>query len=148
MQNEDTFSVMAITLIVVAAVLLVSVVILWVFTNDIYLDAYYVLETFFDVQNTSAASALAAIAFVPGSASLSYVLAVVIADNLSRLLIVSFILAAVIDLLEYANVEEFINEFKAHALRNHVIICGYNEMSRSLMKKLKGHRDVLPGTDL
>jgi voltage-gated potassium channel len=138
MQNEDTFSVMALTLIVVAAVLLASVIILWVFTNDIYLDAYYVLETFFDVQNTAAASSLALLAFVPNSGGLAYILAVVIADNLSRLLIVSFILAAVIELLEYANVEEFINEFKAHALRNHVIICGYNEMSRSLMKKLKG----------
>jgi voltage-gated potassium channel Kch len=63
---------------------------------------------------------------------------VVVADNLSRLLIVSFILAAVIDLLEYANLEEFINEFKARALRRHVILCGYNDMSRSLIKKLKG----------
>ncbi len=140
MQNEDTFSVMALTLLVVAAVLLVSVVILWIFTNDPYLDAYYVLETFFDVQNTSAASSLALIAFAPGAASLYYVLAVVVADNLSRLLIVSFILAAVIDLLEFANVEEFINEFKARALRDHVILCGYNDMSRSLIKKLRGAR--------
>lgn len=138
MQNEDTFSVMALTLLVVAVVLLVSVVILWIFTNDPYLDAYYVLETFFDVQNTSAASSLALIAFAPGATSLYYVLAVVVADNLSRLLIVSFILAAVIDLLEFANVEEFINEFKARALRGHVILCGYNDMSRSLIKKLKG----------
>ncbi len=65
-------------------------------------------------------------------------LAVVVADNLSRVLMVSFILAAVLDLLEYANVEEFINEFKARALRNHVILCGYNDMSGALIKKLKG----------
>lgn len=138
MQNEDTFSVMALTLMIVAAVLIVSVIILWVCTNDPYLDAYYVLETFFDVQNTAAASSLAAIAFAPGANYLSYILAVVIADNLSRLLIVSFILAAVIDLLEYANVEEFINEFKARALRDHVILCGYNDMSGALIKKLRG----------
>src|SRR5271157_3626808 len=138
MQNEDTFSVMALTLIVVAAVLLVSVVILWFLTKDLYLDAYYVLETFFDVQNTAAASELAAIAFAPGAGGLLYMLAVVVADNLSRLLMVSFILAAVLDLLAYANFEEFINEFKAGALRDHVILCGYNDMSGALIKKLKG----------
>lgn len=140
MQNEDTFSVMALTLIIVAAVLFVSVAVLWMATGDPYLDAYYVLETFFDVQNTAAATSLATIAFSSGSGELLPILAVVVADNLSRLLIVSFILAAVLDLLEYANVEEFINEIKAHALRNHVIICGYNDMSEALIKKLDGAR--------
>jgi voltage-gated potassium channel len=138
MQNEDTFSIMALTLIIVAAVLLVSVAVLWLYTHDIYLDAYYVLETFFDVQNTAAATTLAATAFSSGPGTLFSILAVVVADNLSRLLIVSFILAAVLDLLEYANVEEFINEVKARALRDHVILCGYNDMSGTIMKKLKG----------
>ena len=135
MQNEDTFSVMTLTFAVVASVLFISVLILWFCTKNIYLDAYYVLETFFDVQNTSAASELALLTF--GTSSLVPVLAVVVADNLSRLLVVSFILAAVLDLLEYANVEDTINGFKARALRNHVILCGYNEMCESLMKKLK-----------
>lgn len=138
MKNEDTFSVMALALIIVAVVLLVSVVALWFLTRDLYLDAYYVLETFFDVQNTAASTELAGLAFAPGAGSLYPMLAVVVADNLSRVLMVSFILAAVLDLLEYANVEEFINEFKARALRNHVILCGYNDMSGALIKKLKG----------
>ena len=65
-------------------------------------------------------------------------LAVVVADNLSRLLVVSFILAAVLDLLEYANFEESINELKARALKNHVILCGYNGMTEALARRLKG----------
>ena len=49
MRTEDTFRVMALTLTIVAVVLVVSILVLWFFTKDIYLDAYYVLETFFDV---------------------------------------------------------------------------------------------------
>jgi voltage-gated potassium channel len=127
---------MALTLAVVAVVLVVSVAVLWFCTKDPYLDAYYVLETFFDVQNTAAATSLATLAF--GTSNLIPIFVVVVADNLSRLLVVSFILAAVLDLLEFANFEESINEFKARALNNHVILCGYNGMTEALIKRLKG----------
>ncbi len=67
-------------------------------------------------------------------------LLIVVADNLSRILIISFIIAAVMDFLSYANVEGIINELKARTLKNHVILCGYNEISDKLIRKLKAQR--------
>jgi voltage-gated potassium channel len=138
--KEDTFNVMFLTLAITVVVLFASIFILWFFTKDVYLDIYFALEAFFEVQNTAASTELATIAFAHNTGQFLPILVVVIVDNLSRILIVSFILAAVIDLLEYANVEGLINGIKARTLRGHVIICGYNEISERLITKLKSSR--------
>ncbi|VVB77337.1 TrkA-N domain protein [uncultured archaeon] len=136
--GDETFNVMALTLIIAALVLIASAVVIWIVTKDLYTDAYFILEAFFDAQNTATSYSLAEWAFtVAPIQDLLPLLAVVIVDSLSRILIVSFILAAVIDLLEYANFEEAINELRARALRGHIILCGYNEMTESLIKKAK-----------
>ncbi len=135
--KEDAFNVMILTLLIAVAVVLFSLAILQFLTGDPYLNAYFMLETFFNVHNTAASNELANIAFSQNPGSFLPILLVVIVDNLSRILVVSFIIAAVIDFLNYANVEGIINDLKAHALKGHVIVCGYSEMSSRLIKMLK-----------
>ncbi|MGC8676456.1 MAG: potassium channel family protein [Candidatus Micrarchaeia archaeon] len=133
----DTFNIMILSLLIVVAVLVASFVVLFFITKNIYLDSYFVLDAFFDAQNTAASSALARIAFASNAYVFAAIFVVVIVDNLSRILITSFILAAVIDLLGYANIEEQINEARARFMKRHVIICGYNELAWQLMQRLK-----------
>ena len=135
-QSEDTFNIMLLSVVIVVAILLVSLAILWLITKNAYLDAYFVLDAFFDAQNTAASSSLASLAFSLGVFKLSSIFAIVVIDNISRILITSFIFAAVIDYLRYANIEELINEARAKISRSHVVICGYNELSQQLMERL------------
>lgn len=138
--RSDTFSVMAITIAITVVVILVSLLALWLLTKDAYLSAYFELEAFFDVQNTAASTDLATLVLGTQSFGLGESLAVigvVLIDNLSRILVVSFILAAVIDYIQYANVEGFVNELKARSLAGHVIIGEYNGMAEPLVRKLK-----------
>ncbi len=135
--KEDAFNVMVLTVVIVVVIIVASIIALAFLTHNLYLDSYFALEAFFDAQNTAASSALAAIAFAEGPSQWVPILLIVIADNLSRILIVSFIIAAVIDFLNFANVEQIINDFKARGLRNHVIICGYNDLAIRLMQRLK-----------
>jgi len=109
-------------------------------TGDVYLDSYFILEVLFNAQNTAASEALATFAFGLGSSELAPILLVVVVDNLSRILIVSFIIAAVIDFFNFANVESVINDIKASTLKNHVILCGYNGITERLMNQLGGQK--------
>jgi len=135
-EKEDTFNVMALSLVIVIVLMLVSLVVLLFTTHDAYLDAYFILDVFFDAQDTSASSELAPIAFSSGLGKFLPLFALVVVDNISRILIVSFILAAVIDFLSYANIEEFFNELRARFMNGHVIVCGYNELSAQLIERL------------
>ncbi|MGA3020727.1 MAG: NAD(P)-binding protein [Candidatus Micrarchaeales archaeon] len=138
--KEDTFNVMILTLGITLVVVVCSIIALWLVTKNPYLDSYFTLESFFDVQNTAASTDLAAIAFTMGTGELISILIIVIVDNLSRILILSFIMAAVIDFLNYANVEGLINDFKSRTLKNHVILCGYNEIGERLIKKFNAQK--------
>ncbi|MGC8628648.1 MAG: NAD-binding protein [Candidatus Micrarchaeia archaeon] len=139
-KSEDSFNVMILSLLIVLVVLAVSVVILWFYTKDAYLDSYFVLDAFLDAQNTAASSQLAEFAFSTGGLALAVIFLIVIVDNLSRILITSFILAAVIDFISYANIEESLNEFRAKLLKKHVIICGYNDLADVLIRMLRRRR--------
>lgn len=136
--KEEGSNVMILTLAIVLLVVIVSVLVLWSITKDAYLDAYFVLETLTDAQNTAASTELAGMAFSYASHELIPVLAVVVADNLSRILVVSFVLAAVLDILDYANFEEFLSRAKVFLMRGHVIVCGYNSIAQTLIEDLKG----------
>lgn len=139
--REDTFNVMVLTFGISLIVVVVSLILLLVMNHNAYLDSYFILETFFDVQNTAASTELADLVFsAVGGSQVVPVLLIVIADNLSRILVISFIIAAVMDFLNYANVEGIINELKVRTLRGHVILCGYNEISDKLIKKLKAQK--------
>lgn len=138
--REDTFNVMVLTLGISLMVIVASLALLLALNHDAYLDSYFILETIFDVQNTAASTQLASMVFGTGSAQLIPVLLIVVADNLSRILIISFIIAAVMDFLSYANVEGIINELKTRTLKNHIILCGYNEISDKLIRKLKAQK--------
>lgn len=135
--KEDAFNVMVLTAVIVIIVIIGSVAALSFLTHNLYLDSYFALEAFFDAQNTAASTALAALAFSEGPSQWVPIIAIVVVDNLSRILIVSFIIAAVIDFLSFANVEQIINGIRARGLKDHVIICGYNDIAERLIKKLK-----------
>lgn len=135
--REDTFNVMVLSILIVLIVIAGSIVALWFLTGDLYLDSYFTLESFFDVQNTAAATDLAALVFSQKLSELVPVLIIVAVDNISRILMVSFIIAAVIDFLNYANIEGLINRIKSGRLRGHVILCGYNDITERLIKKLR-----------
>jgi voltage-gated potassium channel len=138
--REDTFNVMILTLGITLVVVICSIIALWFLTKNLYLDSYFTLQSFFDIQNIEASTELAAIAFTMSMGGLISILIIVIVDNLSRILIVSFIIAAVIDFLNYANVEGLINDFKSRGLRNHVILCGYNEIAERLIKRFDAQK--------
>ncbi len=135
--KEETFNVMTLALIMAFAIFIMTMLILWVVTKNLYLDYYFTLESFFNAQNTAASEALASVAFSKNLGQFLLILFVVVVDNLGRIFIVSFIIAAVIDFLNYANVEAIINDLRAGALRNHVILCGYNEIADKLAAKFK-----------
>ncbi len=134
--REDTFNVMTTTAAIIIIIIAVSITVLYKFTNDLYLDSYFALSSFFDAQNIVAASSIAQIAFGLNTSGFASIFAIVMLDNLSRILITSFILAAVMDFLTYANVEGYINEVRSKMLRNHVIICGYSSIADSLIRNL------------
>ncbi len=131
---------MILSILTVVAVLLVSVAALLLLTKRPYLDAYFVLDAFLDAQNTAASSEIAAIAFSSNIYVFSAIFAIVILDNISRILITSFILAAVIDLIGGANFEQAINQMKVNLMRNHVIICGYNDLTKDLIQLLQKNK--------
>ncbi|MDE1873677.1 MAG: NAD-binding protein [Candidatus Micrarchaeota archaeon] len=135
--REDAFNVMVLTTVIVVVVIALSIFALAALTHNLYLDSYFTLEAFFDAQNTAASTELASLAFSEGLSQLVPIVLIVAVDNLSRILIVSFIIAAVLDFLTYANVEQIINTFKARGLKNHVIICGYNDIADRLIKRLR-----------
>ena len=135
--KEDAFNVMVLTVVIVVVVIGISIFALAALTNNLYLDSYFALEAFLDAQNTAASTSLAALAFSQGAPEWLPIAVIVVVDNLSRILIVSFIIAAVLDFLTYANVEQVINSFKANSLKNHVIICGYDGIAERLIKRLQ-----------
>ena len=73
--KEEGSNVMILTLAIVLLVVIVSVLVLWSITKDAYLDAYFVLETLTDAQNTAASTELAGMAFSYASHELIPVLA-------------------------------------------------------------------------
>ncbi|MCL5239002.1 MAG: NAD-binding protein [Candidatus Marsarchaeota archaeon] len=135
--KEDAFNVMVLTSAIILIIIVSSIAALSLLTHNLYLDSYFALEAFFDAQNTAASSSLAAIAFAESPTQWIPILIIVVIDNLSRILIVSFIIAAVIDFLSYANVEQMVNDFRAKRMKDHVIICGYNDLASRLMARLR-----------
>ncbi len=136
-RNSDDVNVMMMTAIIVVFIIILSLVVLWFLTRNFYLSADYVIETFFGAPNVYADSILSAIASSDGIFGFSIITAIVIVDNLSKILILSFILAAVFDIISYKNIDNFLNKFRAHGLSNHVVICGYNRVSDMLSARLK-----------
>ncbi|MDE1824829.1 MAG: NAD-binding protein [Candidatus Micrarchaeota archaeon] len=134
--EEETRNVLVAAVIVGAVIMLFSVAVLWLLTNNIYLDAYYTIETFFDTPNTSASFNLATIAFQSVGWRFASLVGIVVIDNLSNLIVVSFVIAAVLDIIRYADIEDSINKFRAGWKKGHVIVCGYNEVSAALIDKL------------
>ena len=134
--EEETRNVLVAAVIVGAVIMLFSVAVLWLLTNDIYLDAYYTIETFFDTPNTSASFSLASVAFQSVGWRFASLVGIVVMDNLSNLIVVSFVIAAVLDIIRYADIEDTINKLRAGRKKDHVIICGYNEVSSALVDRL------------
>ncbi len=133
----EATDVMLVAIVIVTLIIAISFAILWIFTKDVYLDLYFLLDSFFDAQNTAASSSLAELAFSSDIYKLAIIFAIVVVDNLSRILVTSFIIAAVIDILNYANIEELLNEFRAKFFGNHIIVCDYNGLAEELMQKLR-----------
>ncbi len=136
-EKSETRNVLVSALIIGAVIIFVSIGVLYLLTNNIYLDAYYTIETFFDNPNTASSFNLATMAFGYGIYKFSLIVLIVILDNLSKILVISFVLAAVLDIIGYANLEEVLNKMKAKSMRGHVIICGYNELSANLIDRLR-----------
>lgn len=146
---EETRNVVVSTLAIAAFIVVLSLIILTELTGNAYLSAYYALEIFFLASNSFAASTLSQIAISQGTAKFAEIMAVQIVDNLSRLLIISFIVAAVVDLVAYANLENFISRFKVRFLNGHIIVCGTGNVSDYMISKLRstGKRFVVIESD-
>ena len=138
--REDAFNVMLLTAVVVGIIVVGSMFALQSITHNFYLNSYFSLEAFFDAQNTAASTQLASMAFASSPGVLVSILVVVFVDNLSRILIVSFIIAAAMDFMNYANLEDTLNKVRARLMRGHVILCGYSRISAMLIQKLGASR--------
>jgi len=136
-RKEDTLNIMVLTISIAFLIIMASVLLLWLLTKNLYLDSYFAIEAFFDAQNTAASTELAALAFSMGTEKLTSIMVIVAVANISRVLVVSFIIAAVMDFLGDANVEAIIDGVRARHLSGHVIVCSYNNLSKALIAKLK-----------
>lgn len=138
--REDAFNVMLLTSVIVGVIVVGSMLALQGITHNFYLDSYFSLEAFFDAQNTAASTQLAGLAFSSSPGELLSILVVVFVDNLSRILIVSFIIAAVMDFMNYANLEDTLNKMRAGFMHDHVIVCGYGSLAALLIERLRAAR--------
>ncbi|MDE1856106.1 MAG: NAD-binding protein [Candidatus Micrarchaeota archaeon] len=134
--ENETWNVLVSAVIIGGLVMLFSISVLYILTGDIYLDAYYTIEAFFYAPNSAASFQLAQIAFAGNAYTFWPIVGIVVLDNLSNMLVVSFVIAAVLDIIRYIDLEETINSFKTGRMRGHVIICGYNEVASGLIAKL------------
>jgi hypothetical protein len=139
-QDLNTMNILVSITIIAAIIIAFSIAALWLLTKNIYLDAYYTLETFFEAPNAASSFDLAELAVGYNLYDFAAVVGIVIVDNIGRLLIISFIIAAVLDMVAYANIERVMNMIMAKRLKNHVIICGYNPISEKFIEKLKAQK--------
>ncbi len=135
---EATRNVLISTALIAGVVVVISLVLLAYLTGDDYLSAYYALEIFFLASNSFAAATLSQLAISKGATTFAEIMAIQIVDNLSRLLIISFIVAAVVDMVAYANVENLISRFKIRGMRGHIIICSSSDISTYIIERLAG----------
>ncbi len=120
-----------------AIIILISVIALLIITKNPYLDAYYIIDTFFNAPNSAATWDLAQLAITYPLGKFAVVLFIVILDNIGKLLIISFVFAAVIDIISYANLEKYISMANAKRMKGHIIICGYNKLSERLIGEIE-----------
>ncbi|MGI0141328.1 MAG: potassium channel family protein [Candidatus Micrarchaeales archaeon] len=134
--QDETQNVLVSAVLIGVVIMAISFTVLWSVTHDIYTDAYYTIETFFAAPNTAASFDLAALAFGSDSYKFAAIVGVVIMDNLSNMLVISFVIAAVLDIIRYADLDEAINKFRASRMKEHVIVCGYNEVAAGVIGRL------------
>ncbi len=134
--GQEAKNVLTSVVFITAVIMVVLLVVLWFITKDIYLDLYYLLETLFDAPNVAASFDLATIAFSGSVQRMLGLTGIVIVAQLSRVLFISFIIAAVLDMIVYSNIDAIVNRIRAMRLRNHVIICGYSPLAENLIMKL------------
>ncbi len=134
--DSDDINVMMMTAGLAGLVIIISVIAFWLLTGNSYLGADYIIETFFGAPNVYADQILSNIAASDSIFGFAVITSIVIVDNLSKILIISFILAAVFDIISYKSIDNFINKFRARGLSRHVIICRYNRVSAMLAKRL------------
>ncbi len=139
-EKESAANVIIAAVIVATLVIAISVLILWLITRNAYIDMYYILGVFFEAPNSAGAFDLAELAPTLGPWGFAAVVLIVIIDNIGRIVIISFVIAAVLDMLTYSNLENRINLMRIRRAKNHVIVCGYNNISDILMQKMKGSR--------
>ncbi|MGC8710359.1 MAG: potassium channel family protein [Candidatus Micrarchaeia archaeon] len=139
-QDLNTMDILVSITIIAAIIIAFSIASLWLLTKNIYLDAYYTLETFFEAPNAASSFNLAELVMGYNIYNFAAVVGIVIIDNIGRLLIISFIIAAVLDMIAYANIERLMNIIRAKRLKGHVIICGYNPVSEKLIERLRAQR--------
>jgi len=139
-QGEETKNVLDTALVIATVIIVVSIAALWLITHNIYTDAYYTLETFFDIPNSGEAFTLADDIFLykiyTGYEAAAIIIIAVI-DSLGKLLVISFIIAAVVDMVKYVNIENTFNRFRIRRLSRHIIVCGYNGLAKDVIVRLK-----------
>ncbi len=136
--SESSWNVIISSIIISTVLIALSIVVLYLITNNAYLDAYYIIDTFFNAPNSAATWDLAQLALTYHFQKFATVLSIVIIDNIGKLLVVSFIIAAVVDMVSFANLEKYISRVHAKRMKGHIIICGYNELSKRLIGELLG----------
>ncbi len=135
--SEETRNVLVSTLVIATTIIVVSLILLIYLTGNYYLSAYYALEIFFLASNSFAASTLSQLAIAGGTLKFGEIMGIQIVDNISRLLVISFVVAAVVDFVAYANLENLLNKFRIRLLSNHIIVCGSGDASDYIVSKLR-----------
>ncbi|MGC8538323.1 MAG: potassium channel family protein [Candidatus Micrarchaeia archaeon] len=131
------------SVIIVLILGVISVLVIFLLFHNAYLATYYVFQTFFDASNVNADTVVAGLTMSNFNTDFYPVFIIFVVDNISRIVIMSFILAAVIDMVAYADIENRINRLRAMRRRGHLIICSYNNLSQAIIDKLKNNSRII-----
>ncbi|MGC8662277.1 MAG: potassium channel family protein [Candidatus Micrarchaeia archaeon] len=134
--TEKSGDVLLLSALLSMIIVIISFIVLYFLTGNIYLDAYYVIDTFFDAPNSAATWNLAQLALTYSTSKYLVILLVVVIDNIGKIMVVSFVFAAVINIISYANLEKYIGQVHAKRMKNHIIICGYTDLGKRLVDNL------------
>ncbi len=148
---EESFASRAVPLLIlsVMAVAFLSFSVVYSVSHIAYASLYYTLSALFDAGGVGGFD-MQLIGSTPLFSSGFYVLsAISLADGAVKIIIVSFLIASLLDVLTGLNIRSRIVARSARRMRGHVIVCGYSPLGEKICDELasKGKRFVVVDKD-
>ncbi|MGC8730501.1 MAG: potassium channel family protein [Candidatus Micrarchaeia archaeon] len=122
-------------IIAAVAIAVISYYMIYLLSSNTQVSIFYTTSALFDAGNTNVDVA----GFIPPMFSIKFyeMMAVLIIDGISKILVVSIAIAGVISILSRINIQSRINNRVAKHLKKHVIICGYSPLAERICNELE-----------